>query len=215
MWTVGLPAGEFSRRDSFERQTERRFLWLSSVHWTCPGVHLESRLWALNKQVGERTSDMQSESSLSRCFFVRAGHYLSRELGTQGLQTGPKMVGNTSWCTFCFACFFRLYVTNSARQKTETKSNFYLIYSRKSKEWMGWGKICKVLFFWFAFLSVILKDQKGMLLPLSCVSPLLVHNHMNAENEEASFKSLRIFCMMTSIFTFSHTRKSHFSWSAT
>lgn len=66
------------------------------------------------------------------------------------------------------------------------------------------------IMFQFAFLSVILKDQNGMLLPLSFMSPLTLHNHMNAEDEEASFKSLRIFCMMTSIFTFSHTGKSHF-----
>lgn len=75
---------------------------------------------------------------------------------------------------------------------------------------MDEGTYAKRVIFWFALLSVILKDSNGMLLPLSFMSPLLLHNHVNAENEEALFQGLRIFCMMTSIFTFSHIGKSHF-----
>lgn len=159
---------------------------------------------------------MQSELTLSLCSFVLAGHCLSRKPGAQGLHIGPKMVGDTSWCTFSFACFSRLYTTSLIRQKTETKSNFYPIYSRKSKKWVEGGKIRKEYHF---LVSFPVCNFEGLiwwrLLPLSFMSPLLQHNHVNAENEEASFKSLRIFYMMTSIFTFSHTGISHFSWRAT
>lgn len=63
---------------------------------------------------------MQSELTLSLCFFVFAEQCLSRQATSKGLQRGPKMVGDASWCTLCSACFLRLYVTNS-RQKYGNK----------------------------------------------------------------------------------------------
>lgn len=34
------------------------------------------------------------------------------------------MVGDTSWWTFCFACFLRLYVMSLAKQKNKQNPTF-------------------------------------------------------------------------------------------
>lgn len=165
--------------------------------------------------MGVRTSDTQSGLSLSLCFFVLAGHCLPRELGAQGLYTGPKVVGDTSWCTFCFACFFRLYVTNSARQKNRNKIQLLPNLQQEVEGMGGMRGNAQSLIFLVCFPVCNFEGPKRNAPAIIIYVSLIRYNHMNAENEEASFKSLRIFCMMTSIFTFSHIRKCHFSWSAT
>lgn len=136
---------------------------MPSVLWTCLGVHLGSRLWAINEKVRVRTRVMQSELTSSLCFLVLA----------QGLPTDPKMVEDTSWCTFCFACFLRLYVTNSARQKKKNINKNQLLPNLQ-QEVKGVVRVrgnTWSIIFWFVFLSVILKDQNRMLLSLFFMSP--------------------------------------------
>lgn len=113
---------------------------------------------------------------------------------------------------FLFYLFLKTSCHKFCKAKNiETKCNFHLIYSRKSKEGLGWMReLTQRQSFLVCSPVCNFEGLNGMLLPLSFMSPLLLHNHVNAENEEALFQGLRIFCMMTSIFTFSHIGKSHF-----
>lgn len=50
--------------------------------------------------------------------------------------------------------FLKTLCHESCKAKKQTKSNFYPVYSRKSKKWKGWRKISTVsLFGWFSCLS--------------------------------------------------------------
>lgn len=193
-----------------------------SVHWLCPVTLLGSRLWVLNREMRVRTSGMQSELTLSLSFSVLAGHCISRELEHKGYKEiapaplpGP-VVGDTCWCTFVLLISSDFSITSPVRQKNRNAIQPLPNLQQEIKGVGGWdeGKYAKSII----CLCFPVCNFEGpiwrILLPLSCMSPLLLHNHLNAENEEAYFRSLRIFYMMTSIFTFSHTGKTQFSWSA-
>jgi hypothetical protein len=66
-------------------------------------------------------------------------------------------------------------VTSPTKQNTKVESSFYSIYSRKSREWVEWGKISNWHYFMFTFLLVVLKDKYSKY--FSCHYPLCLPHH--------------------------------------